>query len=153
MILDRPQRAIPALGAVYDALYEYAYPLIRIVFGLLFVPHGAQKLFGLAGGSIAGTAQFMTKMGLEPAVPLTWFIALLEFFGGLMIAAGLLTRPLAVLFAGFMLVATFHVHGPNGFFWTKGGFEYPLLLLILSIAIAIRGGDRLSVDQAIGKEV
>jgi putative oxidoreductase len=52
-----------------------------------------------------------------------------------------------------MAVAVFHVHLGNGFFWTKGGFEYPLLLSILSIAIAIRGGGKLSLDRRIGTEV
>lgn len=149
----RPRRMIPALEPLYDSLADYAYPLIRIATGLIFVPHGAQKLFGLWGGSIAGTAAVFSKLGIEPAVPLTWYIALLEFFGGLALALGLFTRPLAMLFAGFMAVAVFHVHMSNGFFWTKGGFEYPLLLLVLSIAIAIRGGGKFSLDRRIGTEI
>ena len=45
-----------------------------------------------------------------------------------------------------------HGHLPNGFFWTKGGYEYPLLWAILCAAIAVRGGGALSVDRALGKE-
>jgi putative oxidoreductase len=153
MEATRPRRLIPVLEPLYDRMSDYAYPLIRFATGMIFMPHGAQKLFGLWGGSIAGTAAAFSKLGIEPALPLTWYIALLEFFGGLALAAGLLTRPLAVLFAGFMAVATFQVHMGNGFFWTKGGFEYPLLLLILSIAIAIRGGGKLSLDRRIGAEL
>ena len=153
MEATRPRRLIPALEPLYDRMSDYAYPLIRFTTGMMFVPHGAQKLFGLWGGSIAGTAGFFSKLGIEPAVPLTWYIALLEFFGGIAMALGLFTRPLAVLFAGFMAVATFYVHGGNGFFWTKAGFEYPLLLLLLCIAIAIRGGGKMSIDRHLGTEI
>jgi putative oxidoreductase len=149
----RPRRMIPALEPIYDSLADYAYPLIRIATGLIFVPHGAQKLFGLWGGSIAGTAAVFSRVGIEPAVPLTWYIALLEFFGGLAMAFGLFTMPLAVLFIAFMAVATFYVHWGLGFFWTNRGFEYPLMLMILCIAIAIRGGGKLSLDRRIGTEV
>lgn len=150
---DRPQRLIPALGPIYDSVDAYAYPLIRIATGLIMVPHGAVKLFGLSGSSLTGTAQLFAKLGLEPAYPLALYIALLEFVGGFMLAAGFLTRFVALLFAGFMAVATFYVHLGNGFFWNKGGYEYPLLLLILSIAFMMRGGGKLSVDRAVGREL
>jgi uncharacterized membrane protein YphA (DoxX/SURF4 family) len=65
----------------------------------------------------------------------------------------LLTRPVALLFAGFMAVAAFHVHLKIGWFWTARGMEVPLYLLLICLAILIRGGGVLSVDRMLGREV
>jgi putative oxidoreductase len=73
--------------------------------------------------------------------------------GGICLILGLLTRPVAALFAGFMLVAAFHVHAPIGWFWTKRGMEVPLYLLLISLAILIRGGGPLSLDNRLGREI
>jgi putative oxidoreductase len=101
---------------------------------------------------MATPSSSIVKWGL-PA-PLAWgyWIAILEFAGGIMLAIGFLTRPVAFLVAVEMAVAVIGVHLPNGFFWTAKGFEYPLLWGLLALAIAIRGGDRLSVDRALGAE-
>lgn len=145
-----PKLLIPALGPVYKALEPYAWPLIRVTAGLMLVPHGYYKFFV---GGVAKSAAGFAKLGLEPAYPLALYIACLEFFGGLMLAAGLFTRAVAVLVIGFMAVAVVQVHMPNGFFWPNKGFEYPLFWGLVCVAIAIRGGGRLSLDAAIGREV
>lgn len=149
-LVERPRRFIPALSPLYDSLAAYSYPLIRVAAGLMLVPHGWGKLFE---GGIPGTAQGMASLGLEPAYVFAVYIGLLEFFGGLLLAVGFLTRLAAILVAGFMAVAAFYVHWPNGFFWTDHGFEYPLFWGLVALAIFFRGGGRLSVDRALGWEL
>jgi putative oxidoreductase len=143
---------VPALGGIYEQLAWLAWPLVRVATGLMLIPHGAQKLLGFGGGSISGTAAGFAQMGFEPAYLLALYIACLEFFGGILLVIGFLTRPVALLVAGFMFVAAFYVHLPNGFFWTKGGFEYPLMWMMLSLALVIRGGGEASVDRNLGRE-
>lgn len=154
MAAPRPQAAtkllIPALGPLYEALEPYTWPLIRVTAGLMLVPHGYDKWVNRTFEQIAAG---FAKMGLEPAYALAVYIASLEFFGGLMLALGLFTRPVAVLVAGFMAVAVIQVHMPNGFFWIARGYEYPLFWGLVCIAIAIRGGGRYSLDAKIGREV
>jgi putative oxidoreductase len=144
---------VPAFGAIADALSPFAEPLVRITAGLLLVPHGAQKLFGWFGGyGVEATGQFFAaKLGLPPSLAL--LAGLIEFFGGLMLAAGLLTRPVAALVFGLMAVAVVAVHLPVGFFWTAGGFEYPLLWGVVALFFAVRGGGRYSLDRLIGREI
>ena len=148
-----PRRMIPALGKLYDALSPFAYPLMRIATGAILIPHGMQKLFSMFGGSAVGTAGFFTKFGLEPALPLVYYIGCLEFFGGILLVLGLLTRLVAIQLVVFMATAILVVLWGNGFFWTKGGFEYSLLLMLLGIVILIRGGGRYSIDSKLGCEI
>ena len=121
--------------------------------GLLLVPHGAQKLFGWFGGyGVEATGQFFaTQLGL-PA-PLALVAGLIEFVGGLMLAAGFITRPVAGLVVAMMAVATLKVHLSFGFFWTSGGFEYPLFWGLAALSFVLRGGGRYSVDALIGREI
>jgi putative oxidoreductase len=144
---------IPALHIVTQALTPLGEPLVRVTTGLLLVPHGAQKLFGWFGGyGLEATGQFFAaKLGLPASLALA--TGLIEFLGGLMLAAGLLTRPVAVLVFGMMAVATLQVHLPLGFFWTSGGFEYPLFWGLTALSFVIRGGGRYSLDALIGREI
>lgn len=145
-----PRLAIPALGGLYDALSPYSYPLIRFATGAVLVPHGYMKLFH---GGVPGLAGMLGKMGFAPAIAWAYWIGCLEFFGAIMLAIGLLTRPVALLLFVEMLVIVFGVHISQGYFWTTRGVEYPLLLGILCLAIFFRGGDRLSIDRALGREI
>jgi putative oxidoreductase len=119
------------------------------------MPHGAQKLFGaFGGGGLAGTGQYFAQnLGLEPGLLFALLAGLVEFFGGLFVAVGFLTRPAALGIFVLMAVAVFHVHLDNGFFWTNGGYEYPMLWGLIALAIAGRGSGRLSLDRALGREV
>lgn len=141
---------IPALRPLYDALAPLAWPLARFIVGVLLMPHGWGKLFE---GKVVQTAQGFAKMGLEPALGLAYYIGVLEFFGGLMIAVGFLTRFWAAQVAGFMATAVVVAHWGNGFFWTKGGYEYPLMWGVLALAIVFRGAGPLSIDRAVGREL
>ena len=78
---------------------------------------------------------------------------LIEFFGGLALAAGLATRFVAALVFGVMAVAVVFVHLPVGFFWMTGGFEYPLLWGVVALYFVVRGGGRYSLDAVIGREI
>ncbi len=105
---------VPPLAPLYRALKPFAYPLIRVTAGLLLMPHGAQKLFGWFGGrGLGATADFFaTKLGLVPGMFWASLVGATEFFGGLLVVLGLLTRPAAVGVAILMAVAMFPVHLP-----------------------------------------
>ena len=150
--LAAPKPIIPAVGALTRRLSPLGEPLTRIVAGLFLMPHGAQKLFGLFGGyGLEATGQFFaSKLGLPPV--LATVAGLIEFFAGLSLALGLLTRPAAALILGLMTVAVVHVHLPNGYFWTDLGYEYPLFWGLVTLSFVIRGGGRYSLDAAIGRE-
>lgn len=147
-----PQPILSFLAPLEDAFRPLAAPLLRVTTGLLLVPHGAQKLFGWFGGyGVEATGQFFaSKLGLPASLAL--IAGLIEFFGGIALALGLLTRPIAALVAGMMAVAVISVHLGLGFFWTAGGFEYPLFWAITALYFVICGGGRYSVDQLIGYE-
>lgn len=129
-----------------------SWTLVRVATGLTLVPHGAQKLFGWFGGyGLSGTGQFFEEaLGLAPGILFAGAAGLTEFAGGLLLALGLLTRLSAAAVVALMAYAAFAVHLGNGFFWTDGGFEYPLLWGVVALAIVIRGGGRLSIDHKIG---
>jgi putative oxidoreductase len=146
------QLLIPGLRPFYSGVAPYIYPLVRIATGLVLLPHGCQKLLGMfGGGGLSGTMAFFEKIGFGGTAGA--IVAFLEFFGALGVAFGFLTRFWAAALAIEMAVAVLGVHMPNGYFWTKAGFEYPLLWGILFFAIALRGGGNLSIDKAIGKEL
>jgi putative oxidoreductase len=138
-----------------EALSGFAWPLLRVTAGLLLVPHGAQKLFGLFGGyGLAATGEFFeAKLGLAPGLLFALLAGLVEFGGGLLLAAGFLTRPVALAVAALMAVAVVHVHLGAGFFWTSGGYEYPLLWGVVAVAIALRGGGEFSLDRKLGLRI
>ena len=142
------RRIIKALDPIYDALDPIAYPMIRFVAGVMMIPHGYGKVFG----GIEGTTKFFASVGLEPALILAWYIGLLELVGGICVALGFLTRFMSAQFIGLLAVATFYIHLPSGFIWVKGGYEYPLFWMVVMMAITIKGGEKLSLDNLMAKE-
>ncbi|MBI5137977.1 MAG: DoxX family protein [Nitrospirae bacterium] len=131
---------------------SYAGPVLRLLIGVVMFAHGAQKLLGWYGGpGYAGTiGSFSDMLGVAP--PITVLVIVGEFFGGLALIAGLLTRFCAVSIGVIMLGAVALVHWPNGLFmnWFGNqageGFEYHLLALAICAALTIEGGGRWSVD-------
>lgn len=146
-----PRLLLPGLRGLHDGLAPLAYPLIRFWAGFSLVPHGAQKLFGMFGGDPAKIAGLFEKIGFVPGSAWVTTAGTVEFFGGLLVAFGLLTRPAAVACA-VLLATTITVQARFGWFWTGGGIEYAVLWTVVMVAIAMRGGDRLSLDRALGRE-
>jgi putative oxidoreductase len=145
---------VPALRGFYERLTPYGLTILRVMMGLFFVPHGAQKLFGWFGGRpIPEYVKAFGRMGdFWANSSWVYYIGCLEFFGGLLLAVGLLTRVVALQFVGFMAMAAFVANAPRGWFWIQGGTEAPLSWGIVCFVILIYGGGRYSVDRAIGKE-
>ena len=108
---------------------------LRIVTGLLFMQHGAQKLFGVLGAQTT----------FEP-VSLMWVAGVLEFWGGLLIVLGLFTRPVAFVLAGQMAVAYFMAHLPQGFWPIQNGGELAALFCFVYLFLAANGGGAFSLD-------
>ena len=135
---------------------SWAPVFARLALGVIFFAHGAQKFLGLFGGpGMSKTIQGFQGMGIPPF--LTVIVIIAEFFGGIAIILGFLTRIAVLGLAIDMLVAIYKVHLPNGFFmnWynipNKGhGIEYNLALIGLSLALLVWGAGNLSVDQVIG---
>ncbi|WP_300426316.1 DoxX family protein [uncultured Thalassolituus sp.] len=127
---------------------------LRVPVGLILAAHGSQKLFGWFGGyGLEGTGQWMASIGLEPGFLMALLAGSAEFFGGLALAAGLLTRPAALLTAFTMLIAISSVHIDNGLFMANNGYEYALTLFVVSIALAVQGAGSFSVDHIISKKL
>ncbi len=122
--------------------------LMRLSAGVIFAAHGAQKLFGsFGGGGLEGAAQWMASIGLEPGYLMALAAGSAEFFGGIALLLGLLTRPAAFVLAMTMLVAVITVHLPNGLFLSNNGYEFGLALLAITGALVLNGGGKLSLDR------
>ena len=121
---------------------------LRVGAGVIFAAHGAQKLFGWFGGyGLEGTAGWMASIGIEPGLLMAALAGSAEFFGGLLLIAGLLVRPAAFMLAITMVVAIVTVHLQNGLFMTNNGYEFGLALLAVSVALVLRGAGSLSMDR------
>jgi putative oxidoreductase len=124
--------------------------ILRLAFGLTVAAHGAQKLFGWFGGSgLAGFAGALEKMSIRPSAPFALLAGLGEFAGGLLIAVGFLSPAGPLMVAGAMVVAIVTVHLKKGFFNSKGGYEFPLLMGVGSVALSITGPGPYSLDGAL----
>jgi putative oxidoreductase len=136
-----------------------ATSILRLMLGVVFFAHGAQKMLGWFGGfGFAGTMNFFTGMMHIPA-PLAFLAIAAEFFGGIGLILGFLTRIAAFGIGVNMLVAIMTLHGAFGFFmnWTgtqKGeGFEFHLLVLAIVAFLMIRGAGAFSVDRVLSVAV
>ena len=129
----------------------YSAPIIRLPLGVILAAHGAQKLFGWFGGyGLEGTGQWMASVGFEPGYTMALLAGSAEFFGGIALILGLLTRPAAAVTAFTMLMAM-TVHVSNGLFISNNGYEFALSLLAMSAGLVVSGGGKLAVDQHIHK--
>ena len=152
--MSSPARPIiPALAPLYDKATPIFETLLRVVVGGFLIPHGAQKLFGAFGGyGIEGTGKFMESLGFAPGFLFAGLVGGVEFFGGILLAIGLLTRPVAVAVTIVLAVAALSVHLSKGFFAGQGGIEFAALWTFAAAYFAFRGAGPYSVDAKIGRE-
>ncbi|MEH7084056.1 DoxX family protein [Neobacillus drentensis] len=121
--------------------------IIRLVIGVLFIGHGAQKLFGWFGGyGLKGTGGWFESIGMKPGVTMALFAGLTELIGGILLTLGLLTTLAGIMIAGTMVMAIVKVHAPNGLWSTANGYEYNLTLLAVAIGIALIGPGQYALD-------
>ena len=133
---------------------DLALALARFILGIVLFAHGAQKVLGWFGGfGFSGTLNMFAKFGMPAG--LVYFVMFVEFFGGLSMLFGLLSRLAGFGIVALMLGAIFTVHLQNGFFmnWMgnqKGeGFEFHLLVIAIAVLVMLRGAGALSLDRAI----
>jgi len=125
--------------------------LLQLAAGLTFAAHGAQKMFGWWGGpGLAGWEAAMERMGFRPARLFGLTSALIELVGGLLLAVGFLTPLVAAVLIAQSVVIIGQVHWSHGFFNTRSGFEFPLLLAVSVAAIGLAAPTPVSVDAATG---
>jgi putative oxidoreductase len=124
--------------------------IIRVVIGLSFMAHGAQKLFGWFGGyGLNGTGGWMESLGLKPGVTMALMAGLAELIGGLLFTLGLLTPLAAVMIAATMVMTIVKVHAPNGYWATQNGYELNLTLIAVVIGVAFIGPGQYALDAII----
>jgi len=130
---------------------DLALLVIRVVIGLLFVGHGAQKLFGVLGGAgLPGTAEMFDAIGLRPGHVHARAAGAAETVGGGLLVLGLLTPVGAALVIAVMLAALATVHLPKGLWNHNGGYEYHLVVIAGAFALAGVGPGQWSLDDALG---
>lgn len=123
--------------------------ILRLVLGLTFFMHGAQKVLGwYGGGGLEGTAAFMNSLGIPTF--LGYISSFWEFLGGICLILGFLTRIWSVGLVINMLVAILLVH--SGFFVSEGGIELALVLMVVSLAVTLLGPGKYSIDHSIGRQ-
>ncbi len=128
--------------------------ILRVPVGIILAAHGAQKLFGWYGGyGLEATGQWMASIGLEPGYLMALLAGSAEFFGGLALVLGVLTRPAAAVSALTMLVAIFSVHFVHGLFISNNGYEYALALFAATLALTFPGAGSYAVDNVLAKAV
>jgi putative oxidoreductase len=129
-------------SVVYDRpAVDVSLLVLRVIVGVIFAAHGAQKMFGVWGG--AGLEATVQQLGS----PIGYLVAIGEFFGGLGLVFGFLTRFSAASLIVIMIGAIVKVHGQNGFFLRDQGYEYNLALIGLLLPVLIAGPGRFSIGH------
>jgi putative oxidoreductase len=138
---------------------DWMITIVRIVLGVVFFAHGAQKALGWFGGAGLKSTVRIFRENLRIPAPLALLSVAAEFLGGVGLIVGLLSRIAALSIAVVMVVALLAVHWKFGFFMNwygdkQGhGIEYHILVLALSVAVIIKGGGAFSVDQILYQHV
>ena len=143
------------IGLLFGTFSSWSHMIVRLMLGVVFFAHGAQKVFGwFGGGGLKATIAGFRQMNIPPAA--TVLAACVECFGGLALFPGFLARPAALGLIVVMVVAISKVHAPHGFFinWyvTPGkghGYEFNLALIAMALTILIGGAGMFSIDRLI----
>ncbi len=125
--------------------------VLRVAIGGMIAAHGYNHFFG--GGRLPGAGRWFDSLGIRPGLVHAWVTAVVETGAGIMLVIGLLTPLAAAGVVGIMAVAGLVVHRKNGFFITKEGYEYVLVISLACAAIGAMGPGRWSVDHAIGFKI
>jgi len=141
---NRNRLIMPFLSILYTFLQPYGYAIMRLALGCIIASFGWAKLFG---DKMPDDIALFQRLGLEPAVPLAYFIGGLEFFGGLAVAVGFLTRPIAAMLFGEFLVILLMVMIPR-----HTGYQFSVVCASVLFFIVLHGGGRFSIDRLLGKE-
>jgi len=155
--MTEPALVFPALGGLYQTFGPLVEALLRMITGLILVPHGLRAGFGLFRNT-GMPIDSLRKLGLAVAAAgyrpgLFWaaVVVATEIVGGPMLALGLFTRPVAIPI--FILLAlSVLAHRRDGWFWNTLGIEYPLLWAACALYFLVNGGGALSLDRLIGWE-
>lgn len=124
--------------------------ILRVILGLVFLVHGAQKVLGwYGGGGLDGTVEFMNSLGIPTF--LAYVSSFWEFLGGICLILGFLTRIWSAGLVINMLVAIMVVH--SGFFVSNGGIEFALTLLFVSVAVTLLGSGKYSIDDSFSAQL
>lgn len=144
---------IPALGGLYRSLWKWAELILRLATGLILVPHGFWKMGYLSGPGLTGVAKFLEKFGYAPGAFWAPVLTGVEIVGGILIAIGLFTRPVALI-AFIEMLFIIQYHSRYGWFFNVqgGGMEYAVLWAAALLYFVIRGGGEWSVDAGMRKE-
>ena len=125
-----------------NALHDITYWGIRASIGAIFIVHSLKKFD-------PGWQEWLISIGIPPEMQLP--IALAEFIGGVFLIAGVLTRITGVVFSVILLGAIFHIRWENGFFVSKGGWEWDLVMLAAMLAVIVTGPGRASIAHLVKK--
>lgn len=124
---------------------------LRLILATVFIFHGSQKLFGWFGGyGLTSTGQYMESIGIPFGTASAFLAASTEFFGGILLLAGVLIPFVTIPMVFTMLVASFVAHG-GGFSAQTGGMEYPLTLAVTSASLGLLGGGDWTLERFIRK--
>jgi putative oxidoreductase len=153
-----PRPIIPPLSAFYWHARDLGWLVVRLTAGGMLLVHGIMKVMPMAQQGFAATigafaTGSMARRGIEPAMFAAYVVFFIETIGAVLIILGLFTRFIAAAAAIEFAVITFVAHWPQGFTWSRGGWEYPLFWGLILFAIALRGGGPYSLDRKLGWEL
>ncbi len=141
---------VPQAAGLYRAFAPFSYAFMRFCTGMVLAPHGVAKLF--QGGAASTAKAALGGLGPDLSLAVAYMVGCVELFGAVMLAVGLLTRLAALSIIIEMTVIIAVILWPNGYFWTRQGYEYALLWDLLCLAILARGGGRYSIDRLLPRE-
>ena len=128
-----------------NGMNKWSLALLRVVLGVIFAYHGYLKLF--VPGGFKGTAAFLATLGIPLPAYSALIVSAVEFFGGVFLILGIVTRWSTMLLIIDMLVALFMVHLKNGLLVSKGGYEFVLVLLAGLVVVLANGAGKLSLGS------